>query len=141
MLPTSHPNPNLLSPFPLNPIRDIRNNLWTQHLLTSLQVNQTNSQLVHCAYYCPFSSLDLGYPTPPFLSTTDNYLEWQSKFDSNKVLGTVLFVVHSGLFSNIPTLQFPTHPIFSSHLLVGHSYCPTWTSLHLGQQTRRTSIF
>jgi len=83
MLPTSCPNPNLLSSFPLNPIRDIRNNLWTQNLLTSLQVNQTYGQLVHCDYYCSFSSLDLGYPTPSFLSTTNHYFEWQSKFDPN----------------------------------------------------------
>jgi len=112
MLPTSHPNSNLLSPFPLNPIKDIRNDLWTQRLLKSLWVNQTNSQLMYCAYYHPFSSLDLGYPTPPFLSTADHYLECQSKFDPNRVIGTVLFVVHPGFFSDVPIVCTLIHPIF-----------------------------
>jgi len=112
MLPPSHPNPNLLSPFPLNPIRDIRNDLWTQHLLTSLQVNQTYGQLMHCAYYHPFSSLDLGYPTPPFLSTADHYFEWWLKFDPNKVLGTILFSVHLSFYSDIPFNIQVTNPIF-----------------------------
>jgi len=67
---------------------------------------------VHCAYYHPFSSLNLGYPTPPFLSTADHYFEWRCKFNPNKVLGTILFSVHPGFHNYLPFNIQVTNPIF-----------------------------
>jgi len=93
MLPPQLPNPNLLSPFPLPPIEDIRPYLWSQRLLTSLSVNQTRGQLVHCPYYKPFSSLDQGAPAPPFLATADHYFEWRSIY-TNQLSGP-LFTLSS----------------------------------------------
>jgi len=108
MLPTSHPNPNFLSPFPLPAIRDIRLDLWSQHLLKSLSVNQTRGQLVHCPYYWPFSSLDQGAPSPPFLSTADHYFEWCSIY-TNQPLAIVTFIVHPTYHTEVLQVLIDKH--------------------------------
>jgi len=111
MLPPALPNPNLLSPFPLPPIEDIRPYLWSQRLLTSLSVNQTRGQLVHCPYYKPFSSLDNGAPAPPFLATADHYFEWRSIY-TNHTLAVITFIVHPAYSQEKPLISFDKHPIF-----------------------------
>jgi len=111
MLPTVHPNPNFLSPFPLPEIKDIRLDLWSQRLLKSLSVNQTRGQLMHCPYYRPFSSLDLGAPSPPFFSTAKHYFEWRSIY-TNHPLAIVTFIVHPAYHSNIPIIHILNHPIY-----------------------------
>ena len=73
------PNPHSsLSPLPFTPVRDIRLDLWTYRLLRSLQSNASLGQLVHCPYYRPFSALDAGFTSPPFLIGADHYFEWRS---------------------------------------------------------------
>jgi len=111
MLPPALPNPNLLSPFPLPLIEDIRPYLWSQHLLTSLSVNQTRGQLVHCPYYKPFSSLDSGAPSPPFLATANHYFEWRSIY-TNHTLAVATFIVHPAYSQEKPQVLFDKHPVF-----------------------------
>jgi len=111
MLPPTLPNPNFVSPFPLPPIEDIRPYLWSQRLLTSLSVNQTRGQLVHCPYYKPFSSLDQGAPSPPFLATADHYFEWRSIYTQH-TLAVVTFIVHPAYSQERPLVTISTHPIF-----------------------------
>jgi len=111
MLPPQLPNPNLISPFPLPPIEDIRPYLWSQRLLTSLSVNQTRGQLVHCPYYKPFSSLDSGAPSPPFLATANHYFEWRSIY-TNHTLAVVTFIVHPAFSQEKPHVLFNKHPVF-----------------------------
>jgi len=112
MLPPTLPNPNFVSPFPLPPIEDIRPYLWSQRLLTSLSVNQTRGQLVHCPYYKPFSLLDSGAPSPPFLATADHYFEWRSVY-TNHTLAVVTFIVHLAFSQEKPHVLFDKHPVFS----------------------------
>jgi len=104
MLPTIHPNPNFPSPFPLPEIKDIRLDLWSQHLLKSLSVNQTRGQLVHCPYYRPFSSLDQGAPTSPFFSTVEHYFEWCSIY-THQPLAIVSFMVHPAYHTDVPVVH------------------------------------
>jgi len=111
MLPPQLPNPNFLSPFPLPPIEDIRAYLWSQRLLTSLSVNQTRGQLVHCPYYKPFSSLDQGAPSPPFLATADHYFEWRSIY-TNQPLAVITFIVHPTYSQEVPQVLINCHPTF-----------------------------
>ena len=73
------PNPHSsLSPLPFTPVRDVRLDLWTYHLLRSLQSSVSLGKLVHCPYYRPFSALDTGFTSPPFLIGADHYFEWRS---------------------------------------------------------------
>ena len=111
MLPTSHPNLNFLSPFPLPEIQDIRLDLWSQHLLKSLSVNQTRGQLMYCPYYWPFSSLDQGAPSPLFLSITDHYFEWQSIY-TNQPLANITFIVHPAYHTEVPQVLIDHHPLY-----------------------------
>jgi len=78
-------------------------------------VNQIQGQLMHCAY---LSSLDQGFPTLPFLSTSEHYFEWQSKTDPTKVLGTILFLVHPGLYFSTLQVLKDKHPIFKCKSLI-----------------------
>ena len=111
MLLTSHPNPNFLSPFPLPEIKEIRLDLWSQHLLKSLSVNQTRGQLMHCPYYWPFSSLDQGAAFPPFLSTANYYFDWQS-VHTHKPLAIVTFIVHPAFHTDIPQVLINKQPVY-----------------------------
>jgi len=111
MLSPSLPNPNLLSPFSPPLIKDIRSYLWSQHLLTSLSVNQTRGQLVHCPYYKPFSSLDQGAPAPPFLATADHYFEWRSIY-TNQPLAIITFIVHPAYHTEVPQVLIDRHPLY-----------------------------
>ena len=80
-------------------------------MLTSHTVNQTRGQLVHCPYYKPFSSLDSGAPSPPFLATADHYFEWRSIY-TNQPLAVITFIVHPAYSQNVPQVDVYPHPHF-----------------------------
>ena len=118
----THPLPNphtSLSPLPFNPVRDVRDNLWTYRILRSLQSNTSKGQLLHCPYYRPFSALDSGFTAPPFLIGADHYFEWRSSLHQEPIC-TLLISVHLGFQFTFPQVLFANS--------ITHS-CPSITIL------------
>ena len=114
------PNPHSsLSPLPFTPVRDIRLDLWTYRLLRSLQSNASLGQLVHCPYYRPFSALDAGFTSPPFLLGADHYFEWRS-LSHLQPLCLITFCIS-------PVFDFPSPKVHFGNSII-HA-CPTITIL------------
>ena len=109
----AHLSSQLQFPLPFSPPRDQRR--WTQFVELSLvdkpHVNQTRGQLIHCPYYRPFSSLDQGAPSPPFLNTADHHFEWHS-IHTNLSLAIIIFVVHPAFHYKLPQVTINRHPIY-----------------------------
>jgi hypothetical protein len=122
-IPLPNPHPSQF-PIPFTPVRDVRQDLWNYRLLRSLQVNITTDQLVHCPYYRPFSSLDAGFTSPPFLIGGDHHFEWRSSSHHQPIL-TLLISIHPGYQFSTPQVIISnslTHACPSIHLL--HWDCP-----------------
>ena len=115
------PNPHSsLSPLPFTPVRDIRLDLWTYRLLRNLQSNASLGQLVHCPYYRPFSALNAGFTSPPFLICTDHYFEWRS-LSHLQPLCLITFCIS-------PVFDFPSPKVHFGNSII-HT-CPTITILY-----------
>ena len=115
------PNPHSsLSPLPFAPVRDVRLDLWTYCLLRSLQSNASLGQLVHCPYYRPFSALDAGFTSPPFLLSADHYFEWRS-LSHLQPLCLITFCIS-------PVFDFPSPKVHFGNSII-HA-CPTITILY-----------
>ena len=115
------PNPHSsLSPLPFTLVRDVRLDLWTYHLLRSLQSNVSLGQLVHCPYYRPFSALDAGFTSPPFLIGTDHYFEWRL-LSHHQPLCLITFCIS-------PVFDFPSPKVHFGNSII-HA-CPTITILY-----------
>ena len=112
------PNPHSsLSPLPFTPVKDVRLDLWTYHLLRSLQSNASLGQLVHCPYYRSFSALNAGFTSPPFLIGTDHYFEWRS-LSHLQPLCLITFCIS-------PVFDFPSPKVHFGNSII-HA-CPTIT--------------
>jgi hypothetical protein len=111
----SAPNPfPSTSPLQRLVIPDARRSIWEYKLIRSLQLNRTSGLLIHYPYYCPFSALDAGVITPPFLLGADHQFLWKSDLTEN-VLATVYFSIS-------PSFYFPTPRI---HLTTNvYTHCP-----------------
>ena len=64
----TYPSPfSSTAPIPLQPVQDVRDQLWSYHLQRSLETNWSSPPFIHQPYYLPFSALDAGFTAPPFL--------------------------------------------------------------------------
>ena len=111
------PTPNC----PYIPIRlglpDLRYPLWNHRLLESFKKDHSKGQLVHRAYYHPFTTLSHNIPSPPYLIAGDHLFEWihsHHTFPTCVVLFTVNPLTHS------PTPEVPV----DRHTIYG---CPIYT--------------
>ena len=74
-----YPSPfSSTAPIPLQPIQDVRDQLWSYCLQHSLETNWSHPPFIHQPYYLPFSVLDVGFTAPPFLISALHYFEWRS---------------------------------------------------------------
>ena len=76
----TYPTPfSSTAPIPLQPVQDVRDQLWSYRLQPSLETNWSSPPFIHQPYYLPFSALDAGFTAPPFLISALHYFEWRSE--------------------------------------------------------------
>ena len=114
-----YPSPfSSTAPIPLQPVQDIRDQLWSYHLQRSLETNWSHPLFIHQPCYLPFSVLDTGFTAPPFLISALHYFEWCSALHG---LPLILVQIHIS-----PAFSFST-PIV--HIVHSPQYsCP---SIHI----------
>ena len=100
------------APIPLQPVQDIRDQLWSYRLPRSLETNWSNPPFIHQPYYLPFSALDAGFTAPPFLISALHYFEWCSTIHHYPL---ILVQIHiSPAFSfNTPVVHIVHSPQYS----------------------------
>ena len=109
----TYPSPfSSTAPIPLQPVQDVRDQLWSYCLQRSLETNWSNPPFIHQPYYLPFSALDAGFTVPPFLIIALHYFEWHSTIHHYPL---ILVQIHiSPAFSfNTPIVHIVCSPQYS----------------------------
>ena len=99
------------------PIPDLRYPLWNHRLLESFEKDFSKGQLVHRAYYCPFTTLSNNVPSPPYLIAGDHLFEWIHSHHTFPAC-VVLFTVNPLTHSLTPEVSVDRHTIYG---------CPIYT--------------
>ena len=106
------------APIPLQPIQDVRDQLWPYHLQRSLETNWSSPPFIHQPYYLPFSALDAGFTAPPFLISALHYFEWRSAIHHYPLIIVQIHISPAFSF-NTPVVHIVRSPQYSCPSLRG----------------------
>ena len=108
-----YPSPfSSTAPIPLQPVQDVRDQLWSYRLQRSLETNWTSPPFIHQPYYLPFSALDAGFTAPPFLISALHYFEWRSEVHHYPLIIVQIHVSPAFSF-NTPVVHIIRSPQYS----------------------------
>ena len=100
------------APIPLQPVQDVRDQLWSYRLQCSLETNWTSPPFIHQPYYLPFSALDTGFTAPPFLISALHYFEWRSEVHHYPLIIVQIHISPAFSF-NTPVVHIVRSPQYS----------------------------
>ena len=109
----TYPTPfSSTAPIPLQPVQDVRDQLWSYCLQRSLETNWSSPPFIHQPYYLPFSALDAGFTAPPFLISALHYFEWRSEVHHYPLIIVQIHISPAFSF-NTPVVHIVCSPQYS----------------------------